>query len=1183
MEKNNRFTAKARNTFLARKILLMMKMTFFLLLLAVSQALAIESYSQETKLTLNFKNTSLREILASIEDQSQFYFLYSSKIIDVDRTVDAINIEGKNIFETLDEVLRNTNIKYTVKNRQILLSNEKTSGNFVSNDQQVKTISGKVTDLNGAPLPGVTVVIKGTTDGTITDVNGKYRLSNIPDKAILIFSFVGMKQQEMPVNKSVINVTMEEETIGIEEVVAVGYGTVKKRDLTGSVSSVGGEALKSLPVTSAAEALAGRLAGVTVTTTEGSPDAEIKIRVRGGGSITQDNSPLYIVDGFPVSSISDIPPADIQSIDVLKDASSTAIYGARGANGVIIITTKTAGAGKLAINYDFYGGIKKVAKKYHVLSPYQFAQYQYELAALDDEVESEYEDYFGSYDDVELYKYKKGTDWQDVVFGNTGTTFNHSLSIQNGTDKLSYNFSYNRTDNDAIMMMSDLSRDNLSLKVNSKPLDWLKFNFSARYSDTRVNGGGTNDVSGVEKSTYDSRLKNAVLYTPIELSSSVSASDDEEESEFGSLYPPTTTIPDNDRYQHIRRFDFDGSVSAVLIKNLIFRSDIGKRINYVEDDRFFGCSTYYVTSGDATYKNAPAVYLINKESNTLRNANTLNYNFKKLLPRDHNLSLLLGEEYTFSDSKKLTDVIENFPTFFDSNMAWHFTTEGVAISTTNYYSPDDKLLSFFGRLNYDYKDKYLVTGTFRADGSSKFAKGNRWGYFPSAAIAWRISDEPFLKNFDKLTNLKLRVSYGAAGNNNIDALAYMQTYSSTSTTYLPSSLSTSYWSTGTSMSNKDLKWETTISRNIGLDYGFFRNRLNGGIEVYKNTTKNLLIDYPVSGSGYETQTRNIGETSNHGLELNINAVVVDKKDFNLNCSFNISFNRNKVESLGGLDDINSNSAWTSSSYASNDYMVYVGRPVGLMYGFVVDGDGMYSTDDFNWNGSSWELVTQDQNTPDNSTIDGKSWGPGALKLKDLDGSGTIDNSDRTIIGNANPKFTGGFNINAAYRGLDFTAGFTFSYGNDIYNASKIEFTSAYYHYRNTLTMNAPGKHYTTVDYGSGDIITDAGALAEMNKDAKLWAPPTGNYAFTSWAVEDGSFLRLNNVTIGYTLPGKWTSRIHLQRFRIFVTGYNLYCWNNYSGLDPEVDTRRSTGLTPGVDYSAYPKSRSYNAGVNVTF
>lgn len=1040
-----------------------------------------------------------------------------------------------------------------------------------------QTVKGVVVDKTNEPVIGASVMVKGTTVGTITNYDGEYTLTIPSDAKTLVFSYIGMNSKEAPAKGGVLNIVLEDSSHDLDEVVVVGYGTVKKRDLTGAVASVGSKAIEDLPINSAAEALTGRLAGVQVTTAEGSPDAEVKIRVRGGGSITGDNSPLYLVDGFPVNSISDIPPSDIQSIDVLKDASSTAIYGARGANGVIIVTTKSAGTGKLKVSLNSTYGFKQIAKTLDVLNPYEFASWQYEQALLQNNNDisriSQYTNFFGAPGDRELYRGVEGTDWQNEIFGNTGSTWRNNVSMSGGSDKVSFNLSYNRVSDDAIMMDSKYLRDNLNFKLNAKPIDRVKIDFAARYSNTTVWGSGANEVN--EKSSADSRLKNAVIYTPIPLKN-LSLEETDIEEEVGSLFPPDVAVRDNFSKRYQQNFNYNGGITVEVIKGLDIRSELGYEYHTRDDHRYYGPSTFYSRNQvDGRFRDMPAVVLTNNNSSTLRNTNTISYRPK--LARNHSASFLLGEETLITKSNVHTREVQGMPSFFSPEEAFKFTTQGTAISINNFYNPDNKLLSFFGRANYDYRGRYLLSVTMRADGSNLFAPGNQWGYFPSAAAAWRISDEAFMFGTnDWLDNLKLRLSFGSAGNNRIAPNQFLQTYSSSVTTWL--NIANNFWSPGNKLINPDLKWETTFTRNAGLDFGVWNNRLSGTVDLYWNTTKDLLIDFPVNGSGYATQTRNIGKTSNKGVEFSINTVVVDKKNWGFDFNFNIGFNKNRVESLGGLNELVGSSAWNSQ--VTDDFRVRVGQPIGLMFGYV--SDGMYTTDDFNLVGGKWVAK---EGVVDNSSIAGGAWGPGALKLKDINGDGKIDTQDRKVIGNAMPKATGGFTLNTRYKSFDLMANFSFSLGNDIYNANKLEFTSNNNNnlrYRNMTSEMSLANRWTNVDPNTGLLSYDADRLNAINQGKSMWSP-AHQFVFHSWAVEDGSFLRLNNLTFGYTVPKLAAKKVFLSNARFFFTANNLFVLTKYTGYDPEVDTRRKVPYTPGVDYSAYPKSRSYNFGFNLTY
>ena len=1041
---------------------------------------------------------------------------------------------------------------------------------------QQQTVTGKVTEADtGEALPGVNIVIKGTTTGTVSDVDGNFRINvNNPQTDVLIFRFIGFSEQEIPVNgRTILNVEMQSATFGIEEVVAIGYGTVQRRDITGSVASVSGEALQAIPVASATEAITGKLAGVQIAATEGSPDAEIRIRVRGGGSITGDNTPLFIVDGFPVESISDIPPSDIESIDVLKDASSTAIYGSRGANGVIIITTKSGIAGVVRVNYNAYSSWKKLANKLDVLSPYDFVNWQYERALLQGGSEIDrYTDIYGNYQDMDLYGEVQPNDWQQQVFGRTGHTFNHNLSITGGSEKTTYTFSYSHINDKAIMQLSNFKRDNLALKLINKPNDRVSIDLSLRYANTQIEGGGANEQN--EVSSADSRLKYAMIFPPFPIPG-LTDTDETDQSFF--LYNPIVALYDNDRFQKRVTYNLSGSVSWEVFDNLVVKSEVGLDDYRNADDRFYGTTTYYVKNRPAgENQGKPAIIFDKVSRETYRNTNTLAYNMKSILPENHRMNVLLGQEYIVRQQESHTTEVHGFPSTFSFADATKLSAQGAANSIDNYLFPDDILLSYFGRINYDYLGRYLVSATFRADGSSKFSEGNKWGYFPSAAVAWRVSDESFMEGTSSwLDDLKLRLSYGTAGNNNIPPGQMAQTLEVRTTTWVNNF--NSFWAGTSTMANPDLKWETTVTRNLGIDYTTLGGRLNGSFEAYINNTKDLLIRFPTPGTGYTDQYRNMGETQNKGFEASVNWFAIDRPNFGFSVSGNIGFNKNEILSLGLMENFSESSGWASTEIPA-DYWIETGGSVGKMYGYL--SDGRYEVSDFEgYVNGVWVLK---DGVADNQSVIG-TVRPGSMKLVDIDGDRIVDVSDRTIIGDANPLHTGGLTLNGRFYGFDVLASFNWSYGNDIYNANKIEYTStSKYHSRNMITMMEEGKRWTNL-LPDGTISNDPAQLAQMNANTTMWSPYMARYVFSDWAVEDGSFLRLNTLTLGYTVPGDVLNRIKLQNLRFYVSGYNVHTWTKYTGFDPEVSTRRRTPLTPGVDYSAYPKSRSFVFGMNLSF
>ena len=1047
-------------------------------------------------------------------------------------------------------------------------------------------IKGNVTDNTGEPIIGASVVEDGNANnGGVTDIDGNFTVTLKGNSKKLKISYVGMKPQVVNVSgKSVINVKLEDDATSLNDVVVIGYGAVKKKDLTGAVATVDNKALTQVPVASASEALTGKMPGVQITTTEGSPDADVKIRVRGGGSITQSNDPLYIVDGFPVETISDIPASDIEDITVLKDASSTAIYGSRGANGVILVTTKGGKEGKTSVSYNAYYSWKKIAKKLDVLGARDYTEWQYELANLLDKTDN-YEKYFGSYDDIDLYDNVATNDWQDIVYGRTGHTFNQNLNINGGSDKIKYAFSYARMDDKAIMQMSDFVRDNLSLKLNAKPTKRVSLDFQARWSKTKINGGGANEQS----STYntDKRLRYAIQYTPYPVPG-LSTDTDDDDTTNSSFYNPVTSLKDNDQKRTRITFNMSGAFTWELYKNLKFKTEFGYDTYKVDTKRFFGPTTYYVKNVPASANQGlPAITLTNQYRTKFRNTNTVSYDFKDIFGKNsaHSLNVLLGEEYIIMKNELMTNTAHGFPANFTSAEAWKFTTQGTPFEINDFYDPDDILNSYFGRINYNYKEKYLLSATARADGSSKFAKGNRWGFFPSIAAAWRISSEPFMKGAEKwLDDLKLRLSYGTAGNNNISSGLLTQEFQANATSWINGY--NSYISPSKTMANPDLKWETTITRNVGIDYTMFGSKLTGSIDAYWNNTKDLLIQYPVAGTGYDYQYRNMGETRNMGLEFALTWNAINKKNFGLTVGANISFNKNKVLSLGQIESIDNIGTQWASSEIDQDFVIKKGEPIGQIWGY--KSAGRYEVDDFDIAKSQekgkWILKA---GVADCSTVLNTSVRPGSMKLAEIkeNKTGKITTDDRTVIGDTNPAHTGGFNINARVYGFDLTANFNWSVGNDVYNANAIEYTqTAKYQYRNLIDKMASGSRWTNID-ANGNLLNwnNAEELAALNANTAMWSPYTYRYVLTDYYVEDASFLRLSTLTLGYTLPTTLTKRVGINSLRFYVTAYNVFCITNYSGFDPEVSAIRRTNLTPGVDYSAYPKSRQFVIGLNLNF
>ena len=1050
------------------------------------------------------------------------------------------------------------------------------------------TVSGVVTEGDSTvSLPGVSIMVKGTTKGTSTDFDGKFTLRNISSNSVLIISYLGYATKEVKVaGRTNIKVSLIPSTESLDEIVVVGYGTSKKSDLTGSVVAISGSDLAKQPISNVGEALTGRLAGVQIVSSEGSPDSEINIRIRGGGSITQNSSPLIIVDGFPVNSLSDIASSDIENISILKDASSTAIYGSRGANGVVIVTTKSGKDGKVTANFNMFYGVSSMVKSINVLDVADYTKWQYEYALLRnsggsiDNPAQSYERYFGLWQDYDQYLDQKGTDWQNQIYGKMGEIESRDLSIRGGTERFNYSLSYALYDQKAIMVGSNFRRDNLSLSLKNKATDKIDLSFTLRYANTVVNGGGANEQN--ETSSADARLRHSVGYSPIPLPGLTT--DDTDEALQSYLVDPFLAVDDNQRQKTRKNFNMVGSFSWEFIKNMKYKMSLGLDNRVDTDDRYYGRSTYYANNRpSAENQGLPALVTRDREQIRFRNSNTLNYDFKELISNtDHKLKFLLGEEMIISKSNSLTNELHGFPKFFDFETSRNLTSQGTPQSVNKFFSPDDKLLSFFGRVNYSFKNRYLLTATYRADGSSKFLGDNAWGYFPSAALAWKISEENFLKDTKWLSSLKVRLSYGEAGNNNIPTGQTVQNFQSNNTTYINDV--TSYWAASNVLANPDLKWETTVTQNVGLDFGFFDNKITGSIETYKNLTQDLLIRYGIPGSGYTYQYRNMGEVQNTGIEGSINFSLIDKEKYGLNLSVNASANKNKINSLGIQENFGEATNWASSQIGV-DYLVNVGQPLGIMYGF--RNNGRYEVSDFNYDPNNGGYTLKD-GVVDNLVLGNVM--PGTMKLKDISGpngvpDGVVDINDQEIIGDSNPDLTGGFVLTGRAYGFDLSAAFNFSLGQDVYNANKVEFTTSNQNgqYRNLSTIMADGNRWTNLDPNTGQLVSDPTQLEALNKNTTMWSPFMSRFVFSDWAVEDASFLRLNTLTLGYTLQEEVVEKIGLSNLRFYVTANNVFVVTNYSGPDPEVSTRRRTPLTPGVDYSAYPRSRQFVFGLNLNF
>ena len=1048
---------------------------------------------------------------------------------------------------------------------------------------QSLTVTGKVIDSEGYEVIGGSVTIKGAAGvGTVTDVNGNYSLKvNDASKDVLVFSYVGMTSQEVKVDgRSVIDVTLKADAVMLEEVVAIGYATVKRKDLTGSVASVNSKELSKVPTSDITQALAGRMAGVQVMQSEGAPGASISIRVRGGISITQSNEPLYIIDGFPSEDgMSTLDPAEIETIDILKDASATAIYGARGANGVVVITTKSGGKeGKATVTFDSYVGFKKVAKKLDVLSTREFALLDYERRYYSaftaknstqedlDKAVANFEALYGKYADIDAnYANRAGIDWQDQTLGRTALTQNYRVGVSGGTDKLNYNLAYSYYDEEGAMVYSGNKKHNISFNMNHKLNDRLSITARISYDQMKIYGMGTS-----EGGDRFNKMQHILQYRPMV---GINGTDDlllgDEDpllvDDTGNVMQnPLLSAAEETKDREYRTFQANGGFTLKLIKGLSFRNTTGMRYQTRRNDTFYGDKS--ITAKRSSINGS----IQNIENSSFQTSNVLNYNWAG---KGHDITAMLGQEYVNRWNRSFSAAAANFP---NDDIGLGDLSLGLPTAVSSSENYDDKLLSFFARFNYGFKDKYLFTASFRADGSSKFGKNNKWGYFPAFSAAWRLGEEEFIKNLNIFSDLKVRLGYGMAGNNRIDS--YVSLPMLTSVTY-PNGDSTQPGYVSKQIPNPNLKWEANKTFNFGLDFGFFNQRLTISPEFYINRSSNLLLNAKLpTSSGYDSMVIIAGETENKGIDLTINSTNIMTKDFTWNTAVTLSHNKNSVKKLTGEDV----QLWEASfGYNQNTHIIGVNQPLGQMYGYVTDG--LYQVSDFDYDEATKTYTLKDGVPYSGKKTDVK---PGMWKFKNVDGSedNKITENDKTVIGNAYPKFYGGINNTFTYKDFDLSIFLTYSFGNDVFNATKLTNTKTALQNKNVLDIANSSNRWVVVNK-KGELITDPQEMADINKGktvAAVYDNEIGDTYIHSWAVEDGSYLKLSNITLGYTFPRKMLSKIGISKLRLYATGSNLLTWTKYTGFDPEVSTMGS-GLTPGVDFGAYPKSRSFVFGINLAF
>ncbi|QNR85051.1 TonB-dependent receptor [Pedobacter riviphilus] len=1035
---------------------------------------------------------------------------------------------------------------------------------FSSSAQQSKMITGTVTDQKtGETLAGVSISIKGTAKGGVTTrAQGEYSISVPADQpAVLVFRYVGYHAKEVTVNQQkTINVALTEQNNDLDQVVVVGYGSVAKKDLTGSVSSVKMAELNKAPVRSFDEALAGRVAGVQVTSADGRPGSGVDIVIRGNNSVTQANSPLYVVDGFPIEDPNNnvVNPADIESIDILKDASATAIYGARGANGVVVITTKKGKQGKPVFSFSSTLGVQRMTKKMEMMSPYEYVKYQLELTpALTGTPATPTQIYLADGKTLDYYNGVNAIDWQDLV-SRTALYNNNDFAVRGGTKKLKYAVSTSTVNQNGILLNSNYQRYTGRAVLDYAITDKLKIGVNANYSFLKQKGiDPTRGENGATTNVMTSIL--GMRPVPSELFDLEDAFQDPDMNAANDYrINPVINLQNSYNVTNTHNITANGYAEYAILKDLKLRSSFGIVENKAENDVFNNTKTSTGRPGGTNGVNGKITN--NNYSNWL-NENTLTWD--KKISKKSKLNLLGGftlqKRHTWSNGRSVTQ-LPNEDLMFDG------FDQGVQ-QRVDPSASDWTMASFLGRINYNYDSKYLFTASYRADGSSKFPSQNHWGYFPSAAIAWRFDQENFLKKSKILSEGKLRVSYGQTGNNRVGDFDYLTNYFNPivntytfNNEYVPGVIPTK-------LGNSDLKWETTEQVDAGIDLGFFKQRISFSADVYRKTTKDLLLNTQLPPSaGFGTALKNIGSVENRGLELTLTTQNIVTKDFTWSTNANIAFNRNKLISLAeGQKTLESTINWDAAWRNVSAYVAEVGQPLGSMYGY--EWLGTYKYADFNTsvNGSGVTVYTLKPEVATNGNTR-TAIQPGDIKYKDQNGDGVVNAQDYVKIGNGLPAHTGGFSNNFTYKGFDLNIFFQWSYGNDLLNVNKMLFEG---------NSNNLGNFNQYASYENR--WTPQNSEAEMFRTRGFFG---GGYS--SNYVEDGSYLRLKTVSLGYNLDPKVLKKVYLKTLRFFVSAQNLATWTKYSGADPEVNTYRSV-LTPGFDFSAYPRARTVVFGTNLTF
>lgn len=1122
-----------------------LKLTFILVIVCLMQ---VSAASMAQRVTLTLKQASLAGILADIRKQTGYHFIYNDEMLSKARPVD-IDVKNVPITDVLERCFKNEPFTFIIEEKTVIIKEKR-----IAAIPPVE-VRGRVTDSIGNALPGVVIHVKGTAIAVASNNDGRYALTVPAGNEILVYKLIGFHTKEIALSgRNVVDVVLKESVSQLGEMIVIGYGTVNKRDLVGSVGSANVTDMNKAPVRSFEEALAGRIAGVQVTSVDGQPGSNINIIIRGANSITGTNAPLYVIDGFPIENPNNntINPNDIESIETLKDAAATAIYGARGSNGVMIITTKSGKEGTAIIAYDGSYGNQKVIQRMKLFDSYEFVRYQFERSpTLADTLYLNPER-----PTIDSYRNVEAVSWQDRMFRDAPQQ-SHSLSISGGTKGTRYALSGNYLDQQGVMVTSGYKRYQGRMRLTQRVSDNFKVAGNINYSWNKQ--FGSSPIPGAGSFISEALMYSVWGYRPVNGNPGIDVGEEDIDLSVDIVNDKRFNPLVN--YENMLRDKLGSSLSAngygeYTWNDFTFKISGSITRDMLRANSFDGTNTRAGNPATPEGKASGVSGNVNySEVNNYVNENIVTYD--KKYGKYHQINAVAG----FTVQGRASTGFGATANFVPNELLGVYgLDEGIpnSISSRNTASA---LASFLTRVQYNYGSKYMANFSMRADGSSKFAPGNKWGYFPAGGIAWRFSKEKFMKPLKFISDAKLRATIGATGNNRVDDYAYLSALNFTTGAVYAFNNGLNRGLISTDLGNPELLWETTVQTDLGLELSFFDNRVNLNVDAYRKTTKDLLLNATLPPTlGFSRSYKNIGRVSNKGLELTLETSVLRGKKFNWSSSFNIAFNRNQVlELTQNQQALVSQINWDTNYRNLPAYMAKIGDPIGMFYGLIWEGN--YQYEDFNKLPSGKYLLKPHITSNGNDREDIQ---PGDIKYRDLNGDGITNTNDYTVIGNPNPDFIGGFSNNFSYKGFDLNVFFQWSYGNDVLNANRMVFEG---HGRASQNMFASYIDRWTPENQGNKYYRTGG-----------WGP----YNYSSRVIEDASFLRLKTVSIGYQFSPALLKSLRIKSLRVNASAQNLFTWTSYEGYDPEVSAYNSA-LTPGFDWSVYPRARTLTFGLNLTF